>query len=535
MKEMQIITNDYLYQSSLRYPEKTAIKDKNGTITYSELESKANTFGLFLQKLGIQKGDRVAVYLDNSIEFIISIFAILKNAGMFVPLPYKAPAERIFTIVNDCAPKFVVTTSHLIDILRNVNDNGYVEHVVTTDGTGAITADDVEKKLPFSVHRWSDFITEETSYFNENDSAKNLAYIIYTSGSTGKPKGVAIRHESLMNYTVSTIDSFGFTADTNNLCMSPFYFDGSLGSIFCTLLSGGCLTIYNPEIIVPRLFIKKLIEDRITHFGCTPGLFTTLVQNLTQEKAGLLSLKTVGLGGETCPKKYIKSLLEMVPNIRIFNRYGPTETTVIVSGYEITEKDVLDDKDVPIGKPLPNVYFYAFTPENKLIEPGETGELYVGGVQVMEGYWNDPELTSQVLRNDIIEGQTLYKTGDLVTCDAEGNYVFVARADDMVKRYGYRIYLSEIEKSLRELSCTEDCAVIPVKKNETTEIAAFVVVKDKAVDEYVIKKKLLDKIPQYMIPDMIRIIDEIPYTSIGKTDKKLLSQQIEGERYAYQA
>jgi acyl-CoA synthetase (AMP-forming)/AMP-acid ligase II len=367
-------------------------------------------------------------------------------------------------------------------------------------------------------------ISDNDSYYiNENDSPKNLAYIIYTSGSTGKPKGVAIRHESIMNYIEASSKIYGYDLNLNTINLNPFFFDGSLGSIFRTIFVGGYLYIFTPGLIIPKVLIRRLIDKKITHLGCTPALFKMLVKHINPQNKDSLCLKSIAVGGDTYPVEYLKKIIDLLPNVRFFNGYGPTETTVIVAGYELKKEDIDKKNEIPFGKSInKNVRLYAFNNKGELIKPGEMGELYIGGIQVMAGYWNDKVLTDTVLKKDMIKGDILYKTGDFVTIDEDDNYIFKGRMDDMIKKDGYRIYLSEIENALNDMSCIKESACITVRKGEHIKIVAFIVLKDKNNSVNKIQDSLRKKIPEYMIPDSFKFLGDIPHTPIGKVDKSQL-------------
>ena len=435
--------------------------------------------------------------MDNSIDFIVSIYAIINIGAIFVPLPYNAPDERIKIILDDCEAKIVLTvTDQKIEFANN--------NILNIC------------KLTYRKKMLVDGKTE----IRNRDIARNktdIIYICYTSGSTGTPKGVAIREESMINYVLETIKTFSYNEQTVNLNISPFYFDGSFGGVFCTFFCGGELVIFDNVNINPKKLIEKIKKFGITHIGSTPGLFSILVSCMNDKNVSEMNLKTIGLGGEVCPIEYICKLKKLLPSVRLFNRYGPTETTVIVSGYEITNADIYHKNTIPIGKPIANTEFYLVDEEDLLIEEkNSVGELYISGVQVMECYWNDTELTRNVLRTDIIKNKIMYKTGDLIYMDDSGNYVFVGRNDEMIKRNGYRIYLKEIENAFENLEGVKECICMYVKN----KLIVWITTEYKAVSTDKLKEKLLKIIPAYMLPDKIVKLDKMPYTPIGKVDRK---------------
>jgi acyl-CoA synthetase (AMP-forming)/AMP-acid ligase II len=326
-----------------------------------------------------------------------------------------------------------------------------------------------------------------------------------------------------MNYIEASSKIYGYDLNLNTINLNPFFFDGSLGSIFRTIFVGGYLYIFTPGLIIPKVLIRRLIDKKITHLGCTPALFKMLVKHINPQNKDSLCLKSIAVGGDTYPVEYLKKIIDLLPNVRFFNGYGPTETTVIVAGYELKKEDIDKKNEIPFGKSInKNVRLYAFNNKGELIKPGEMGELYIGGIQVMAGYWNDKVLTDTVLKKDMIKGDILYKTGDFVTIDEDDNYIFKGRMDDMIKKDGYRIYLSEIENALNDMSCIKESACITVRKGEHIKIVAFIVLKDKNNSVNKIQDSLRKKIPEYMIPDSFKFLGDIPHTPIGKVDKSQL-------------
>jgi D-alanine--poly(phosphoribitol) ligase subunit 1 len=517
---MAKVINNYLSDSACRFNDKTAIEEKNAAISYRELEMIANKMAHFMERAGIGLGDRVAIYLDNSIDFIISIFAIFKLAAIYVPVNVKAPPDNINKILGDCIPKLIITDTKYLNNLSkaDIDLQPYLFLLTNREPVPDYTEENGH------LFYWKNFIGLDGTYINYNTDPKNIAYIIYTSGSTGTPKGVAIRHESIMNFIEASAETYGFDEDTRVLNMTPFNFDGALGSIFRTILVGGYLFILNEKLLVPNHILKIMIDRKISHIGCTPGLFKHLVDFIDDSNKDLLSLKTLGVGGDVFPVNYMKKFVKLLPHVRLFNGYGPTETTVVVAGYEITKKDWDGSRKIPIGKPYRNVNFYTFNDDQCPIMPGEVGELYIGGIQVMEKYWNDAELTRAVLKNDIVAGDILFKTGDLVILDNENNCFFMGRIDDMVKKKDYRIYLSEVENALNKLpNIKENCCVSVTNENGEAEIIAAIVLEHPETRITIIKE--LQKIlPLYMIPDRIEFMDSLPQTVIGKADKIKLKE-----------
>lgn len=268
-------------------------------------------------------------------------------------------------------------------------------------------------------------------------------------------------------------------------------------------------------------FYTALLEEGITHTGFTPSYLRLLLSWPSAPSLSRTSLETIGLGGEECVAMDVARLWELHPNVRIFNRYGPTETAIQVTTYEITHEDVRSGS-VPIGSPHPGVSFHIVAQDGSLVlAPEEVGELYIGGKQLMRGYWGDTELTLRVLRDDVVPGTTVYRTGDLVYRDHHDHYVYMGRTDSVVKRNGIRVSLQEIARVLRGVEDVSGALCLAVDENGRLAIAAFV----EAGPEVTVPQLLEvmhHELPSGMVPDEVHLWASFPMNSSGKVDRHRL-------------
>ena len=417
--------------------------------------------------------------------------------AIFVPLSEVDPASRLSSIIEDCDPMIVLTTDSEHDSLPGLPQR-----------TGSIRVSDVPTGY------------EPPQRASAGDQA---AYCIYTSGTTGRPKGVLIRHGAFAQAVLAAAKLLELGPDTRALCVSPFHFDGSFGTLFPTPAAGGSLVIPNRETLpLPRIFFRTVREEGITHTSFSPSYLRLLLSSPLLSDLSSSSLRSLVLGGEACVSADLELLWSAMPELRIFNRYGPTETTIAVTTFEVTPEVVKHRPLVPIGPPHPGVVFRIMDADGVEIEQaGEPGELYVGGTQLMAGYWKDPVLTKAVLRTDVITGEKLYKTGDLVFRDSRGNYTYLDRLDRVVKRSAVRISLLEVELALRTLSGVSGAVCVPFNRSGRLGIAAFVTI-DRAVSELAIRRQALEWLSPTMIPDVVRVIESFPMTSASKVDAQAL-------------
>lgn len=488
---------------------KVAIIQNDRNLTYEELKVYSYKIASTLVKSKINANDKVLVFLDKSIESIISFFGIMKCGAAFVPIDCSLPVSRIEYIISNCNPKCVITNSDKISQINDCIQKYNLETIIIdnyTDLNGSCNESDYENRK----------------------TKGDLAYIIYTSGSTGNPKGVMIRQDSFRSFVGSIVKVIPYyTKEVRYLSLFPFHFDASLCDIYPTLMVGGTLVLMD-KFIMPNQLLDALVKYEITIVCMASTIVKLLVSRYSNiRNYKLPNLKAIWYGTESCPAKTVRELKEFLPEVKFIHSYGPTETTCTSHVYFCEDGFQDEDGVFPIGKPLPTIESYVFNGEGKPINPGEIGELYIGGIQVMAGYCNDKAKTNNVLVPHIYaRDQILYKTGDYVTVDKDGNYIFINRKDDMVKSCGKLIYISEIEKVLLSHSKIEDIIIIPYEDELLiTKLRAFVIVKEhKSLTKNEITNYVLTKLPAYMVPHdfVFTTIEEIPCNSSGKIDKKAL-------------
>jgi D-alanine--poly(phosphoribitol) ligase subunit 1 len=475
--------------------ESPAVKDLDRDLTYEELRDEAGRVALGLSAGGVRPGDRVVLFLPNSVDFVVAALASLWVGAVFVPLAVSDPDARLSVILDDCQPSMVVVPGQRGEGPQCLNR--------------------------FHCETFAELLGPDSAPMPDGrpDSA---AYAIYTSGTTGTPKGVLIGNGAFMAAVEAATASLGLDADTRTLCVSPFHFDGGFGTLFPTLFSGGAVVIRPREALLhPRTFFNAVARESITYTGFSPTYLRLLLSNPAVTNLAGTSLNIIALGGEASSLADIKALWAAAPQVQVFNRYGPTETTIAVTHIKLTP-ELTADGIVPMGRPHPKVTFHLVDPNKRIIdEPNQVGELYIGGAQLMMGYWGSPKLTSEVLRTDIVPEQAVYRTGDLVYRDPSGNYVYVDRADRVVKRSGVRISLVEMGDAMRQLTGVSAAACITFDDGGQIGIAAFVVPSE-PVSVLELHRAARQRLPDNMLPDRIEIVDSLPLTPSSKLDDRRL-------------
>jgi D-alanine--poly(phosphoribitol) ligase subunit 1 len=481
-------------------PDHSAAKDLDRELSYHQLIEEVARVGAGLRARGVSEGDRVALLIPNSVDFIVGALASLWIGAVFVPLAITDPPSRLATIVTDCAPTLVVVSR---------SD----EHLRATplSDVATVPINELQDERPVPVIG--------------NDGTSRVAYMIYTSGTTGTPKGVQIGNTAFAAAVQSTASALDLHTETRTLCVSPFHFDGSYANLFPTLTSGGTVIIRPRDaLLFPRTFFNAVRDEKITYSGFTPSYLRLLLASPQMATLAGSTLETIALGGESISASDLRSLWSQVPGIRVFNRYGPTETTIAVTNVELT-LDKIESDTVTIGRPHPGVSFVLADEDRRVIEVVHAvGELYIGGVQLMIGYWGNPELTKGVMRKDLVPSETLYRTGDLVYRDESGDYVYVDRTDRVIKRSGVRISLVELSTSIANLGDVIAATCLTYDREGELGIVAFVAI-DSELTSLDLRRTARKVIPENMMPDRFELVAEMPLNRSNQLDEhQLLSE-----------
>ncbi len=464
-------------------PDAPAVSAGGASITYAELNQRANDLAQRLRELGVTPGDRVAVRLPRSAKTIVAILGALKAGAAYVPLDPDYPADRLRFMLEDCGARVVVTP----------------------DGVKVLRA-------------------------SADPAPAETAYILYTSGSTGTPKGVCVPHRSLVYSTWARLQYYADPVE-RYLLLSPFSFDSSVAGIFWTLCSGGCLEIATNEEMedIPELALR-IERQNITHLLAVPSLYARL---LDWFEVSALRLKTAIVAGERCPPTLVAYHFERLPDVPLYNEYGPTEATV----WSTVHRCGPEDKTiVPIGRPIPGARIYIVDRLGRPVPIGVPGEMWIGGPGVAHGYWNRPDLTGErFIPDPFQEGASrLYRSGDMAKYRNDGNIVFLGRADNQVKVRGYRIELGEIESALLAHPSVAECAAFTWNLEDDTRLAVWAVAGGERVPSSELTAFLRRRLPSYMAPASITWVDALPRNANGKLDRAALAanpQRLDEEVY----
>ncbi|OQZ03156.1 MAG: D-alanine--poly(phosphoribitol) ligase [Candidatus Brocadia sp. UTAMX2] len=523
---MIYLLQQLLIYSAKLYPNKDAVVYGNERITYKDLDQITNKLARTLKANGVKKGDRVGIYINKSIPSIISIQGILKAEAVYVPLDPNAPLSRLAFIIQNCGIRCLLTSTKKAGTLSNMfPERNPLEVVVLTDNLLNFGDDSPIKVIP-----WEKVVNQDASPHAENSTIEaDLAYILYTSGSTGLPKGVMISHLNALTFINWGYATFNVNSEDQLSNHAPLHFDLSIFDIFVAFKAGATLVLVPETISTFPIRLAELIQNtRITVWYSVPSILIQLVNHGDLKKYKFPNLRTILFAGEVFPVKYLRQLMALLPQAQFYNLYGPTETNVCTY-YHVKEISPDRLEPYPIGKAISNVEVFALNDHNQRAKTGEVGELVARGSTVMSGYWGLPDKTNSVLTLNPLQSyyrDYIYHTGDLVKQDEDGNYLFIGRKDNMIKSRGYRIELGEIETTLYSHKKIKECAVIAIPDDQIgNKIKAFIVLqRDEILTKIEIEKYCLERIPKYMLPEVIEFSETLPKTSTGKIDKQSLTR-----------
>ncbi|MDG2156241.1 MAG: non-ribosomal peptide synthase/polyketide synthase, partial [Gammaproteobacteria bacterium] len=470
-------------------PDAQALLFEDQVISYAELEIRSNRLANYLVGRGVGKGDVVALSIDRSPEVVTGILGIMKTGAAYVPMDPTYPKERLAYMLQDSGASMVVTRETLIADLPQH------ELATTCFDRDASAIEASNNDTPAAI-------------IDTND----LAYIIYTSGSTGQPKGVMVEHHSVCNLVDAQSRAFGLGPDDRMLQFASISFDASVYEIVKGLTSGATLCIASADEVLPGKPLLELLQSKaITAVTLPPSALYQL------PTADLPALKTITVAGEACPPELVS---RWQPGRRFFNLYGPTEFTVWA-----TYKECFPGEAITIGHPISNAQAYVLDENLQLLPVKVPGELCISGASLARGYWNRKELTAErFVANPFSEDPDarMYRTGDRVQLNTNGEIEFLGRIDHQVKIRGFRIELGEIESRLNEHPAVTECLVMAngAALDDKNLVAYIVTDAEPALND--LRSHLQETLPDFMVPAGFVVLNEWPLTPNGKIDRKAL-------------
>ena len=493
---------EYLEETVVKVPEKTAFANDSYQISFRELSSRARSAGTFLAQKGFSR-EPVVVYMQKHPDMVNAFFSVLYAGCFYVPIDEEMPFHRIELIFRSLKPRAVIC------------DDASMAHVK-------------ELGIEAECMLFGDIKnTPEDSALLDRIRASHLdidpAYIVFTSGSTGVPKGVCACHRSVIDYIETLSEVMGFSSDTVFGNQTPLYFDACLKELYPTLKFGATTYLIPRNLFMfPVKLVEFLNEKKINTICWVVSALTMISAFGTFETVKPLYLTNVAFGSEVFPIRQFNAWRAALPNARFTNLYGPTEATGMSCWYRVDREFELTES-IPIGRPFRNTQILLLKEDNTPAQPGETGEICIRGTSVTLGYYNDPEKTAESFVQNPLNSaypETIYRTGDLAKYNERGELVFLSRKDYQIKRMGHRIELGEIEAvaSLSEKIKSACCVYDDVKG----KLALYYMGDTEPAE---LGKELKAKLPRYMVPQAFIKLDQMPLTPNGKLDRKTLKQR----------
>lgn len=516
IKKPQRLLREGMLENAALHPEKTALVMQGESFTYGQLADGALRVAAALVGHGVRRGERVAIYMDNTWPCVLSIYGTLLAGAVFLLINPQTKQEKLRFILEDSEAAILISGSHLTNIfIPAVNKAPSVRAVFVA---GEIAQ--AKQELAAGAEALADILVytpplKEPVFTIPND----LAALIYTSGSTGNPKGVMQTHQAMVFAAWSLIEYLRLSEHDRIMLFLPLAFDYGLYQLFMTMKLGATL-IVERSFTFPAVVYKRLIEQRATVFPGVPTIFSMLVETYKRKAISFPDITRVTNTAAALPVECILFLKKIFPNALIFKMYGLTECKRV----SYLEPELLDSKPGSVGKAIPGTETFLLSPAGEAVGPETPGILHVRGPHVMAGYWRQPELSRKMLKAGNLPGERILCTNDWFKYDKDGFLYFVGRSDDIIKTRGEKVSPVEIENVLHAITGIREAVVLGVPDATLGQaIHAFVVAEKSAgLTDGKIKKICMSNLENFMIPQYVTFVDEMPQIPNGKIDKKKL-------------
>lgn len=497
-----MLLHHHLLEASGTHGGRVALIGAGERVSYGDLADRAERIARALQDAGVERGDRVATMIDNSVEAVASAWGILRAGGVLVALGPAVRARRLRYVIDDAEPRVIIaapeTAGVIAEAFAGLSSPPKVVWTVPPKG----------REGEASLAGAPSGRARETGQIDQD-----LAAIIYTSGTTGDSKGVMLTHRNLVN-TMGVISRYlGNTRDDVVCCVLPMWFSYGLCQVFAAPMSG-CSVLIEKSFAFPYEVLKRVQDHRATGLPGVPTLFAKLLKMMPVEGIDLSSLRYFTNAAAGIPPAHVTGMVEAFPRAKFYAMYGQTECT---RGTYL-DPALARSRPESVGRAIENSEAWVVREDGSRADPGEAGELVIRGANVMRGYWRKPEATAAKLRDGPIPGEKVLFTGDHFVMDREGLLTFVARADDVFKCRGEKVAPSAIENVLYELPDVAEAAVVGVEDaNDGLAVKAFVVPREGAtLTEAMIRKHCAGRLDPVMVPRFVELVASLPKTESGK-------------------
>jgi long-chain acyl-CoA synthetase len=507
-----MLVQDFLHNSAERHPGKVALVCDGLRLTYAEIDAAADRLANALIEQGVLRGDRVVIYMPNSVPVVVGIFAALKAGGVFVVVNATTRADKLEYILSNCCAAAIITD------LRNLSMLDRLVTSVPSLKCAVISGAQIDQIPDHGELPVLGYNQIQINYPARRPAEVNidldLACLIYTSGSTGDPKGVMSDHSNVVFAASSIISYLGNVPEDIVIAVLPLSFDYGLYQLLMVFKFGGTLVLER-SFAYPAVILKRMETEKVTGFPGVPTVFSLLL-NIDLSPYDLSALRYLSNTAAALPVSHIQQIRQKFPWATLFSMYGLTETKRTL----YLPPEQLDTRPDSVGIAIPGTEVWLVDESDNRLPPGSTGELVVRGRHVMRGYWNDPVTTSQRYRPGPIPGEHLCYTGDIFRMDEQGYLYFLSRKDDIIKSRGEKVAPKEVENVLYAIPGVVEAAVVGVNDPVLGQaIKAFVVFDGIELTEADVLRHCRAHLEDFMVPQRVEFRAELPKTSSGKVKK----------------
>jgi long-chain acyl-CoA synthetase len=500
----------FLQDSARRCPDKVALVTAGERLSYGDLDTLSDRLAGALSNRGVERGDRVVLFMENCREAVVGIFAALKAGAVFSPVNASTKPDKLAYLLNHCRATALLTQARLLPAAKAAL--AQAPSVALTVATGR--AGDAPEALCFA-----EALAASAPRPNRPGIDLDLAMLIYTSGSTGRPKGVMMTHQNVVAAAASITSYLENTADDVILSALPISFDYGFYQVLMAAKVGATLVL-EKSFAYPRLIFETMAAERVTGFPIVPMMAAMMLQQKELRRGAFPHLRYITSTAAALPPAHIARLQQLFPHVKLYSMYGLAECKRCT----FMPPDELRRRPSSVGIPIPNTEAFVIDANGERAAPGVVGELVVRGAHVMKGYWEDPEATSRVLRPGRHPWEKLLHTGDLFRADEDGYLYFVGRRDDIIKSRGEKVSPKEVENVLYALPGVREAAVVGVPDPVLGMAikAILVVAPDANLEAKDVIRHCKQHLEDFMVPKFLEFRDELPKTDSGKISRRRL-------------
>ncbi len=509
------LVQDILSFTAARLPEKVALVCQKRRVTYAEMERASDLLAGFLASRGVERGDRVIVFGDNTVETAVAFWAVLKANAVVSLVNQQTKADKLRFLIEDCRARALITDFQLAGVYEAALHGTKIgEHLALTIVSN-LTEPDRLGRVPGGA-TWEDAIAANAPRPPCRNIDVDLASLSYTSGTTGEPKGVMLTHRNLITATTSLCTYLEMVEEDVVVSPLPLAFNYGLFQMLKCFRVGARLVLER-GFTYPAQVLNVMVAERVTAFPGVPTIFAMLSEMKSLDRFDLSSLRYITNAAAALPEKHVRFVRQAFPRVKLYSMYGQTECTRA----SYLPPELIDAKPTSIGVAIPNTELFIIDEAGNKVGPNVVGQLVIRGATVMRGYWGRPEETAKKLRPGPMPGEVVLHTGDLCRIDEDGHLHFVSRMDDIIKSRGEKVPPREVENAICGIAGVKECAVIGVPDPVLGQaIKAFIVLEQGAsLHPKQVQQACMAKLESFMVPKHVELIAELPKTTSGKIKK----------------